>query len=234
MTYAVALAAAQGYRDAARAALAERLAARAIDDEQRAAHGFAWIATSVAALEAVHAWADRGGGANPVDRIVAELAAVEILAQLAGGLPMGQNEIFRPEDLGLEQAAQGLRAAIGRVQRDDPRVLRARLVEHLTQDLWPTETFHDPELDAVRDQFRRFTDDRIIPHAHGWHLAKRLDPRCHRRADGGAWHVRGFVSLRNSAAWAWASWSCASSQRNCRAAGSAQVRSAPDRKSRAT
>src|SRR3546814_4388023 len=45
------LTAAQTYRAAARTALAERLATRAIDAEQRAAHGFAWIATTVAALE---------------------------------------------------------------------------------------------------------------------------------------------------------------------------------------
>src|SRR3546814_12554022 len=62
-----ALAAAQTYRGAAQAALAERLAARPIDREQRAAHGFAWVATMVAALEAVLDWLDAGQGANPLD-----------------------------------------------------------------------------------------------------------------------------------------------------------------------
>lgn len=28
----------------------------------------------------------------------------------------------------------------------------------------------------MRDQFRRSTDDRIIAHAHGWHLANALIP----------------------------------------------------------
>ena len=48
--------AAQHYRDAAQTALSGRLADRSMDNEQRAAHGFAWVATSVAAMEAVSAW----------------------------------------------------------------------------------------------------------------------------------------------------------------------------------
>ena len=56
--YRQALGAAQDYRTAAQAALAARLANAPIDREQRAAHGFAWIATTVAALEATLDWAE--------------------------------------------------------------------------------------------------------------------------------------------------------------------------------
>ena len=28
----------------------------------------------------------------------------------------------------------------------------------------------------MREQFRRFADDRVVPHAHGWHLADELIP----------------------------------------------------------
>src|SRR5690606_6187495 len=90
-----AIEAARAYSAAAQAALSERLAARPIDDEQRAAHGFAWIATTVAALEATRDWCESGQGANPLDAKVAALAFAEGIGQLAGGLPMGQNEIFR-------------------------------------------------------------------------------------------------------------------------------------------
>ena len=44
-----ALDAARDYRTTALAALQERLASAPIDQEQRAAHGFAWVATSIAA-----------------------------------------------------------------------------------------------------------------------------------------------------------------------------------------
>src|SRR3546814_17689936 len=66
--------AAQAYRNAAQAALTERLAARPIDAEQRAAHGFAWVATTVAALEAVLDWLEAGAASNPLDAKIATLA----------------------------------------------------------------------------------------------------------------------------------------------------------------
>ena len=47
------------------------------DEHQRAAHGLAWIATSVAALEAVAEWAERSGYA--LDQAVARLAFAEAL-----------------------------------------------------------------------------------------------------------------------------------------------------------
>ena len=176
MNYAPALTAAQAYRDAARMALIDRLATRKIDDEQRAAHGFAWVATSVAALEAVAAWCDAGGSANPLDALVTKLAFAETLAQLVGGLPMGQNEIARPADLGLGAAASTLADACADLIGADHAPTRAVLAAALAEGEWPSETFHDPELDAIRDQFRRFTESEILPHAHQWHLANALIP----------------------------------------------------------
>ena len=164
------------YREAARAALAQRLAERPIDAEQRAAHGFAWVATSVAALEAVSGWLVRNGSANPLDRMVVALAFAETIGQLTGGLPMGQNELFRPEDLGLEQAADALRAVARSANRGDPAALRMELAQALAAGQWPSESFDDAELDAIRDQFRRFTEAEIVPHAHKWHLANALIP----------------------------------------------------------
>jgi (2S)-methylsuccinyl-CoA dehydrogenase len=34
----------------------------------------------------------------------------------------------------------------------------------------------DDEFEMIRDQFRRFADDRVVPHAHGWHLRDELIP----------------------------------------------------------
>src|SRR3546814_10692795 len=75
------LTAAQTYRAAARTALAVRLATRAIDAEQRAAHGFSWIATTVAALEATLAWFESGQDSNPLDARIATLAFAEGIGQ---------------------------------------------------------------------------------------------------------------------------------------------------------
>ncbi|WP_093065475.1 acyl-CoA dehydrogenase family protein [Sphingomonas sp. OV641] len=169
-----ALAAAQRYRDDARAALAARLDAAPIDTEQRAAHGFAWVATTVAALEAVADWAAQNAGET--NALVARLAFHEGIAQLAGGLPMGQNELFRPADLGLGVTARTLADACADLLDQDAAADRRALVERLAAGEWPSETLHDAELDAIRDQYRRFTDAEILPHAHGWHLANALIP----------------------------------------------------------
>lgn len=167
---------ARAYRDAARGALAARLEARPIDQEQRAAHGFAWIATSVAALEALADWRAAHGDANRLDALVEQLAMAETLAQLVGGLPMGQNELVRPADLGLSDAARRLAEAAAPWIDADQAPARAELAALLAEGFWPSESFHDAELDTIRDQFRKFTDAQIIPHAHQWHLANALIP----------------------------------------------------------
>ncbi|CCA93952.1 acyl-CoA dehydrogenase family protein [Novosphingobium sp. PP1Y] len=171
-----ALEGARSFRAAALDKLRLRLEVSHIDTEQRAAHGFAWVATSVAALEAVAEWLEAGGNANPLDAKVARLAFAETISQLIGGLPMGQNEIFRPGDLDLGEAAFALREAALDVIHGDHAKARADVAAALAEGQWPSETFHDSELDAIRDQYRRFTDAEIIPHAHKWHLANDLIP----------------------------------------------------------
>jgi (2S)-methylsuccinyl-CoA dehydrogenase len=171
-----ALAAAQDYRAAAHARLCARLAESDVDSEQRATHGFAWLATCVAALEALHQWREANGPGNPVDEPVTRLGFAETLAQLVGGLPMGQNEFFRPADLGLEDAARALADRCSGLLDQDHASARAEITLALADGQWPSDSFHDAELDAIRDQFRRFTDAEIMPHAHKWHLANDLIP----------------------------------------------------------
>ncbi len=156
--------------------------AAAADHEQRLLHGFAWIATTAAALSATLDWAERASAAGRFGEIEALVLAIgfgEYLAQLQGGVPMSQNEIARPRELGLEDAALRLardpavdvflaqgnvadhRAALGRMLRAGSR---------------PDEALGDETLDMVRDQFRAFSAARVAPFAHQWHLADALIP----------------------------------------------------------
>ena len=165
------LGAARGYADLARAAVAQ------IDPaNQRAHHGLGWIATSVAALDAVVDWLERNGGGTELDRKVAFLGFAETLAQLTGGLPMGQNELLRPGDLGLGPAARDLAHACRDLVEGDHAAIRAEVAAMLAAGEWPSEGLGDSDLDTIRDQFRRFTDAEILPHAHKWHLANDLLP----------------------------------------------------------
>jgi len=166
-----ALGAAQAYRDVARSALADIPATN-----QRAHHGFAWIATSVAALEAVADWLAGNGGGTALDRQVARLGFAETLAQLTGGLPMGQNELLRPGDLGLSSQARDLALACAELIDGDHAETRAAVAAALAAGQWPSEGLPEADLDTIRDQFRRFTEAEILPHAHKWHLANDLIP----------------------------------------------------------
>ncbi len=165
-----ALAIAESYAAATRVAVQERVAAASLDAEQHAAHGYAWIETSVEALRALLAWGEKQSG--EAEALVVAIGTGETLAQLAGGLPMGQNEFVRPADFGLESHVPALMAAA----QGNSATNRAQLVELLAEGATISDRFDDELLDTIRDQYRRFTDDRILPQAHGWHLANALIP----------------------------------------------------------
>ncbi len=170
----------------ARAALAVApsgtLDGAACDREQRLLHGFAWIATTSAALAALADWgcrAETAGRSRPLDALVIRIGFGEYLHQLLGGVPMSQNEMVRPAELGLDEAARRL--------ADTPAVktflsggnvaeARAEFVGLLAEGARPDEALDDETLDLVREQFRGFTAARIAPHAHAWHLADALIP----------------------------------------------------------
>lgn len=150
------------------------------DIHQRAVHGLAWTATTVKAISATVNWAarllDRGRFARG-EQLVVQIGLAEYLGQLIGGVPMSQNEYLRPSELGLSAAGDALRQAVaGFVERDDLPVLRRGLVEFVQAGGDIDETLEDDSLDLIRDQFRRFANTHIAPHAHRWHLADSLIP----------------------------------------------------------
>lgn len=171
-----ALNAARDYRASVKAALGARLVSGRIDEEQRAAHGYAWVATLVAAMEAVLEWSEARGSKNDLDARIAILAFAECIGQIGGGLPMGQNEIFRPGDLGLGSAARTLFDRCADLLDVDYAATRGEVAAALAQGQWPSESLDDAEADTIREQYRRFTNAVIVPQAHGWHLANDLIP----------------------------------------------------------
>ncbi len=159
-----------------------RISVDLIEREQRAVHGFAWTATAVEGMAQLVAWARRlaeAGRLGTGEALVVQIGLGEYLAQILGGLPMSQNEIARPADLGAAAAARAL--------AQDPNVAdllntgntapaRAALAARLAEGWRPDESLGDETLDLIRDQFRRFADERVAPGAHAWHLADALIP----------------------------------------------------------
>ncbi|TPW05265.1 MAG: (2S)-methylsuccinyl-CoA dehydrogenase [Alphaproteobacteria bacterium] len=168
---------------AAKVVKAGKVDRRAFDAEQHAAHGFAWIATYGEALREVASWAralDAAGGFGETEQLLALTVFSEYCAQLVGGLPMTQLEMIRPGDLGIEAEARTLEAATRALVREGAaRETRARLAELVRAGKGKAtleRTGLEGDLEMIRDQFRRFADDRVMPHAHGWHLRDEFIP----------------------------------------------------------
>jgi (2S)-methylsuccinyl-CoA dehydrogenase len=158
---------------------AGKVSARLIDENQRAVHGLAWLATYVESLRQMSEWAARletAGAFGEMEALILQIGAGEYLAQILGGIPMNQGEILRLSDIGITCDPTPFAALIA---GGNTPAARARLVE-LMRDNAGRATFGatglDDELEMIRDQFRRFTDDKVVPHAHGWHLRDDLIP----------------------------------------------------------
>ncbi|MFI5021806.1 MAG: acyl-CoA dehydrogenase family protein [Alphaproteobacteria bacterium] len=184
-----ALGAAESFLGHARLALADRLTrngtlqSELLEREQLAAHGFAWSATYVTALREMLAWAGRlklGGCLGELERLLLQAAFAEYLAQLKGGIALSQVEILRPRDMGVVERdlAELARPALVRLVEDgNSLAARARIVELIReQGNYGDPGLEDEALLLMRDQFRRFAQERIAPLAHGWHVEDRLIP----------------------------------------------------------
>ena len=149
---------------------------------QRATHGLAWLATYVEALRQMQGWAERllaADGYGATEDAVLRIAFGEYLGQMAGGLPMSQGEILRPADMGIDAAGLDGGAAM-RLRRDGNTAGRRAALAAALRDGSGNATLEasglDGELEMIRDQFRRWVQDRVAPDAHGWHLRDELIP----------------------------------------------------------
>ncbi|MBI1418640.1 MAG: acyl-CoA dehydrogenase [Limimaricola sp.] len=156
-----------------------------IEAQQTAAHGLAWLATYAQALRQMQKWAERlqaEGKFGEIEALIHQIAFGEYLNQIAGGIPMSQGEIVRLADIGLTPAdALGLDLPqVARLRQDaNSQAARTRLVA-LMQDNTAHATVGatglEDELEMIRDQFRRFSVERVEPLAHDWHLNDELIP----------------------------------------------------------
>lgn len=150
-----------------------------LEAEQHAAHALSWIATYAESLSQLAAWAgrlDEAGTLGEIEGLILQIGFGEYLTQLFGGIPMSQTEFARLADLGLDAAPDdAMRAAMG----GNSATTRARLAE-LILAAEGAATFGasglDEELEMIRTQFRRYAEDKVIPHAHGWHLRDEYIP----------------------------------------------------------
>ncbi|MDZ7710392.1 MAG: acyl-CoA dehydrogenase family protein [Roseovarius sp.] len=162
-----------------------RVSGSAMDAAQGATHGLAWLATYVESLRQMQGWAKRlekNGEFGEVEQLILQIAFGEYLAQIAGGIAMNQGEIARLSDMGVDEAALAafrtpeVQTLIARGNTQGTRLRLVALMQERAAEITVGRTGLDDELEMIREQFRRFSLDRVEPHAHEWHLKDELIP----------------------------------------------------------
>jgi len=157
-----------------------KVSAAALEARQDQAHALSWLATYVEGLRQLLAWADQlaaRGAFGPMETLILQIGFGEYLSQIAGGIPMSQLEIARLADLGLTWTPGDAAARL--IAGGNTQESRAALVACM-RDNHGRATFGatglDEELEMIRDQFRRYADEKVIPFAQAWHLKDELIP----------------------------------------------------------
>ncbi|SCZ70439.1 (2S)-methylsuccinyl-CoA dehydrogenase [Epibacterium ulvae] len=187
-----ALAPLDGLLETARAKVAAQVTAEGrisgalIEENQTAAHGLSWLATYVYALRQMQRWAEAlqcEGKFGEMEQLIHQIAFGEYLWQIYGGIPMNQGEIIRLQDLGLSQDDMRVMMTpeiMSLSQSANTQAARSRLVELMEEQGAAATMFGasglDEELEMIRDQFRRYAQEKVEPFAHEWHLKDELIP----------------------------------------------------------
>lgn len=182
---------AEAYFQALRASVASRVAPggkidrKLIDSEQRATHGLAWVLTYVETLKETANWAERLSADDrfgEIEQLLSKILFGEYLSQLIGGLPMTQLEIVRPADMTQDQGVMeklftpAITALVTSGNTPDVRQRAAALIRDMQGRATIENTGLDETFEMIRDQFRKFGDEKVVPFAHQWHLDDDLIP----------------------------------------------------------
>ncbi len=173
------------YADAARDSLKKhlmkdgKLDRRLMEKHQYACHGFSWLSTYVEALRQTLNWAvalESEGKFTALEESIVRIGFGEYLSQILGGIPMSQGEIIRPADMwvGADDIQAFNTPEVSQLINDgnNPgnREKLARLIEHSLDTGAFGNLGLDDMYDMIREQFRRFANEEVSPHAHDWHL----------------------------------------------------------------
>ena len=163
----------------------DRISTADVEAHQTATHGLAWLATYVESLRQMQKWAEKlsaEGQFGETEQLIHQIAFGEYLWQIYGGIQMSQNEIVRLQDLGLSQEDQrglmepAVQTLCNRGNTQAARTRLARLIVDQQGNAMFGTSGLDEELEMIRDQFRRYAQDKVEPYAHEWHLKDDLIP----------------------------------------------------------
>jgi (2S)-methylsuccinyl-CoA dehydrogenase len=165
--------------------LDNKVSSSLIETHQSAAHGVAWLATYTESIRQMVKWGEKVSEQNKfgqTEQLLLQIAVSEYLRQILGGIMMSQGEIFRLNDIGLttldlsEFQTQAVKDLIQNGNNQHARALLVDIMLDQSANITVGDSGLDEDLEMIREQFRRFSIDRIEPHAHEWHLKDELIP----------------------------------------------------------
>lgn len=176
------------FAEAARARMAEmvsvdgKISGGRLNEEQFAGHGLSWIMTYATGLRELLHWAkrlDQVGQRGEIENLILQAAFGEYINQLQSGVAISQGEIVRPGDMGMKDpdtATLSMGAAGLLVKEGNTNKVRMRIAALIEAGEFGNPGYGDEMLEMIADQFHRFADEQIIPHAHDWHRQDQLIP----------------------------------------------------------
>ena len=171
-------------REAFKTALTKdnRIDNQLLELNQSKTHGFAWFDTYRIGLRETLNWFIRlndDDKSSEIDAAVTLFAFAEYLTQMRNGIMMSQSEMVRPSDLHLDETDfefmndESVKDLIDIGLSDKIKMV---IVDSLDKDIYPSLGLNDETLDMIQDQFKKFTEEEILPHANEWHLKDALIP----------------------------------------------------------
>ena len=159
-----------------------RISSKLLNENQYKTHGFAWFETYRISLRETLSWYKRlndSGQATKLDSLILAGAFSEYLMQMRDGIMMSQSETIRYNELGLDKSDFSFfedKETFDAVSYGLSEDLKLEIVDYLDKGQYPSLGLGDETLDMIQDQFKKFTDDEILPFAHEWHLKDALIP----------------------------------------------------------
>ena len=162
-----------------------RVSSTKLDEHQFETHSLAWIATYIESLRQMHYWAEiaiRNDKFDEIEKLLLQISFGEYLTQIQSGIPMSQTEFARLKDMDLPATVltDFLIPEVEMLSKFGNTQSARQYLVKLMQDGIGVSTFGfsglDEELEMVREQFRRFSNDKVDPYAHSWHLKDELIP----------------------------------------------------------
>ena len=157
----------------------------ALEAEQFLTHGFSWIATYVESLNQLLVWAESlkiKNEFNTTAALILQIGFGEYLAQIKGGIQMSQSEVIRLSEFEITKeklACLNIDPIHTLILNGNSDGARKKLVQSLAHNMSSPaycDSGLDPEYETIRDQFFRFSKEKILPYAHNWHLNDELIP----------------------------------------------------------